>query len=401
MDIVFSSLKNNIPEWEEMLKNKCREYTIDSAEADLVFEMLDCGKDEDAVLALVLASLPKLERLRFTDMHRGYILRDTGTHTNFGRVVEIIARQARINNNPSTAKIFPATVFRTALDITVSGRFRTSLDGIHLDPFFHLPNLRSISASDIRTTDRGTQSMDVPFSDLHPRSCPATHIEILLSSIRHHDLQRLLDATIPGKLKVFKHMIDVTQFSSHDQFQRTIHDMIRGFKAHYDTLEALSITDRCKWHIENWKASKEFFALSFVSFSVLKRLDITPMFIWNYDFYEYDGDDKSVQNDPESLWKALPKTLEELRITDADGVGWDPWCLGNEKDYLTDVIREIPSYLLPALILVMANKAKAFPMLRKLEIQSLQPIWKARWGNTFDMFLSDMEAVDVCCSFIG
>jgi hypothetical protein len=56
----------------------------------------------------------------------------------------------------------------------------------------------------------------MPFSDLHPQSCPVTEIELRRSSIRHHDLQRLLNATIPGKLKVFKYEVNLLQFDDYD-----------------------------------------------------------------------------------------------------------------------------------------------------------------------------------------
>jgi hypothetical protein len=400
MDAVPPLLKDGIPEWEELLKNKCREYTINSGEADSVFRMLDGGKDQDAVLALVLASLPKLERLRFENIDWGSFLRDTGTHTNFGRVVETIARQARICKNP----------FRTPLDITVAGDTRPILDRTHLEPFFHMPHLRSIFASNIRTTNRGIQSMDMPFSNLQPQSCPITQIELRRSSIHHHNLQRLLNATTPGKLKVFKYEVNLLEFENYDQFERGIQDTIKGFEAHYDTLEVLTITRCLLWGLmklamsedpEEMEPPRDFCALSFVRFRVLRQLDITPMFIWGPDFYQFDSDDETRcrEKDPARLWKALPETLEELRIREADGRDMNRWDL-NDEDTLKHVIKYMPRYILPALTLVMENKPTAFRLLRKLDIQSPQPIWEARWGYALDVFLSGMEAIGVCCSFI-
>jgi hypothetical protein len=253
--------------------------------------------------------------------------------------------------------------------------------------------------------------MDVPFSDLHPRSCPVTHVELRGSSIRHHDLQRLLNATIPGRLKVFKYEVNLLQFDNYDQFERGIQDTIKGFEAHYNTLEALTIAPWLCWGLKELVRSgdltkleppRDVCALSFVRFRVLRQLDITPMFIWGPDFYQFDSDDETRcrEKDPARLWKALPGTLEELRIRKADGRAMNRWDL-NDEDTLKDVIRYMPRYLLPALTLVMENKPTAFRLLRKLEIQSPQPIWEARWGHALDVFLGGMEAIGACCSFIS
>jgi hypothetical protein len=60
------------------------------------------------------------------------------------------------------------------------------------------------------------------------------------------------------------------------------------------------------------------------------------------------------------LWSALPRNLEDLRITRAQN---------QEQRLRNGITTFVPTYLLPALNLVITNKPQAFPKLQHLRIE--------------------------------
>jgi hypothetical protein len=70
-----------------------------------------------------------------------------------------------------------------------------------LAAFFDLSNLHAIYAWRFGDSEMAAHQPDNACSLLQPRSCPVEYIEVRYSRLQKDDLEFLINATIPGKLK--------------------------------------------------------------------------------------------------------------------------------------------------------------------------------------------------------
>lgn len=105
-------------------------------------------------------------------------------------------------------------------------------------PFFNLPNLHSFYVWKFKDTNEQELEDNSPFPKLKPRSCPVEYIELRTSKLKKANLQFLLDATIPGKLKTFNYEIGALWPICHVNHLA----IMRALAAHHGTLQNLGLS---------------------------------------------------------------------------------------------------------------------------------------------------------------
>lgn len=141
-------------------------------------------------------------------------------------------------------------------------------------------------------------------------------------------------------------------------------------KGHHKTLESLELSYTTSfyttplWHTGR-EISNEFdrCSPSFKCFTSVRFLKIAPIFIWGREeFHDTENNvvEQSRYEENERLWKAIPRTVEDLCIANASG-----WLDRNDESGS----KNVSSYLLPALSLLIDRKSECFPKLNAFQIQ--------------------------------
>jgi hypothetical protein len=350
-----------------VLKAKCSEYASNDEEADGFHRMIQSAKSEDAIMALLLVSLPKLRRLNINfGIGSG--------HDDFSllwpRIMDMIRSRGEPLANgtrrlPTDAQQgMQLDAVSEPIDIMVTGsNTKYSNNTTHLAAFFHLPNLRCIYAW--KQGDGEDAMTDTPFAKLKPRSCPVEYVELRCSKLSIQNFTYLLDATVPGKLKTFSYEIGGAWAWCH-----TEHPVImRSLQPHHETLQALGLSHESFYPYAVSDAGEKPYPCSFTSFTALKRLKLAPVYIWGHQGV-MEQDIIEAPRSKEKLWSALPRNLEELWITRAQNQ--------NPRRSNADVTF-VPNCLLPALDRVVQHKQDAVPKLQHLLVEFPLMNWEDEW----------------------
>jgi hypothetical protein len=367
-------------ETEMVLRRKCEECVVGKEEAEKLYQKIKSGRNEDAILALLLASLTNIRKLDFS-------FGEGDEHPEFVAMLEMLTSQRKSAGDPrlpainghetKKASSIPLTAFSTPVDIMVKGtsdKYPSHTDVLAV--FFNLPNLRAIYAwrfgdSELNTHEEGNAS-----SRLKPRSCPVEYIELRFSKLHTDDLRSLMSATIPGKLKTFNYETGgawIWVALQHPEIMKTL-------EPHHDTLESLGLSHESDFYpYEMEDPDDKPYPVSFTSFKALKHLKVAPVFIWGHDFLQNIWKMMSPEK-TEMLWKALPEAIEQLWVTEAENYSDDA------------AIKLIPDCLLPALELVVEKKPHTFPKLSELRIQLPLMSWDNDWFDTLATLCTTADA---------
>ena len=151
-------------EVQSVLKAKSAAFTSSEEEANELYGEISSGENEDAIMAVLLACLPKLRRLDFR-VSTGKAPADSKTvspvsrndHVDFRLLWPKIMNKLRsrcgsiketitsVTSNPSQVVQLPAVSDHIDIMVRFTGPVRRySNYTLHLANFFHLPNVRSI-----------------------------------------------------------------------------------------------------------------------------------------------------------------------------------------------------------------------------------------------------------------
>ncbi|KAF9696601.1 hypothetical protein EKO04_005488 [Ascochyta lentis] len=378
----WAKLEEQFTEWswpkiqnrESVLKEKCAAYATCDEQAREMYEKIESGANEDAILALLLANLPRLQKL---NINFGIC----NEHTDFVALWPTIMHGTRSSNDSSPVakgnavvdmpQAVHSTMFLNPVDVMVTGsEDKYPNDPIHFAMFIHMPNLRSIYGWRTGDSESDPDAETNAFARLKPRSCPVEYIELRASKLHMVNLRLLLDATIPGKLKTFNYEVGCTW-----AWCLTEHPgIMASLQPHHDTLDTLGLSHEYYYPYETDEGFDKPLPCSFIPFVTLKRLKVAPVYVWGHHGFT----DKAKLDSPETkemLWKALPENLEQLWITRAHHQEFR----GNDA-----TTRFVPECLLPALDLVVQNKGYAFSKLEQLRIELPPLMWKHEWFDTLE-----------------
>lgn len=368
---------------EEVLRTRCAELGLGDAEANWWYNIIKHNDNEDAILALLLAHLPALQKLDIDfgdDEHSQFFT--LFTQINERIRASGIARQQQpsyIDGDESGSERVPR--FASSVDVMVKGgNDSSSFGSTHATTFLLLPTLRNFFAWKLNDdfTNAGVDTS--AFARLQPQSCFAETIDLRMVKLDPVNLEYLMAAMIPGKLRSFDCEIGDPSFGRSIDHPR----IMQGLKAHQNTLEQLSLSVTESYPYKNSDADRtnKPSACSFTDFTALKRLKVAPAFIWGHEGYfdelaevETDSTETWRLN---QLWRALPASLEELWLTRAH-----PACeLPNG---------ELPAYFvasvfLPSLDALLDRKDKVCPNLNRLVIQFPLRLWKKEWLRSLAVF---------------
>jgi hypothetical protein len=360
-------------EVEKVLRKVCARYTCSDTETDELYKKVKSGRNEDAILVLLLASLPKVKRLDFS-------FAEADKYPVFVSVLELVTARFKSEDNlqlnstediaSSKPRSDPAIMFAAPVDIMIKGtsdKYPSNPDV--LAAFFNLPNLHAIYAWRIGDSEMAEHEEENACSRLKPRSCPVEYIEVRFSKLHKDDLKFLMNATIPGKLKVFNYEIGGVW----TWVTLKIPAIMESLEPHHDTLEYLGLSHESDFYpFDLDDPDDESHPVCFTPFKALKYLKVAPVFIWGDEGLE----DITKTRRPENLeifWKALPASLEDLWLTNAEQVT-------RSKDGAAG--KFVPDCLLPALELIVQKKSEAFPNLRRLRIEFELKSWQSDFFET-------------------
>ncbi|KAI4938599.1 hypothetical protein J4E85_001040 [Alternaria conjuncta] len=336
--------RSDDPGTHDILRKKCAEYTSSVEEAFVVYEKIHSAKNEDAIMALLLVSLPKLRRLNINCGIYG--------HDDFVSLLpKVIRGKPHAMSEP--------------IDILVAGADdKYSSATSHVAAFFCLPNVRSIYGW--KHGDGEVHDQNDLFSKLEPQSCPVEYLELRCAKLDMENFRGMLNATIPGKLKTFNY-----ELGGPWAWCDTEHPaMMRSLEPHHETLEKLGLSHEDFYpYLDDESAERgKAYPCSFSSFTALRRLKVAPVYIWGHR-KTTNEEMFDIAETRDRLWTTLPKNLEELWITRAQ----------NQHIDHKKVVEFVPKCLLPALDLVVQNKRTAFPQLAHLRVELPLLDWKEDW----------------------
>jgi hypothetical protein len=255
-----------------------------------------------------------------------------------------------------------------------------------------IPRIFRFTRESETTNVAGNKNSSIP--DLDRRLCGVRHINFIVGTMHPQDLSHMLGVAMPGKLKSFH--CDIVDEGT---IPLTGLPPMEGFEAHYNTLESLTLNHEHNLYsaLEELPSSlQKSCGRSFVSFNALRCLKVAPVFIWGQQDLPVDLEYKNNPKEPETLWRALPRTLEELWITNTNGFGVYPVTEKpeEEKD------RFIAYDLVPALASAIENKPEAYPKLGRFTLQIQIQDWKMEWLTALASTLIKMEESGICCTIM-
>jgi hypothetical protein len=364
---IWSWPRSEDPDLYGVLKAKCAECTGSDEDADELYGEIQSGENEDAIMVLLLTSLPNLRRLNINcDLygHNDFVSLWRKTIRGIASRRNLSAEDTLSLPNDSR-QVEHSPAMSTPIDVMVVGaddKMSNSTD--HLAAFFHLPNLRSIYGW--KHGDDEAHDDLSEFALLQPRSCPVEYVELRCAKLDVENFQHMLDATIPGKLKTLNY-----ESGGSWAWCRMEHPaMMQSLAPHCETLEALGLSHEDFYPYPDNESSiyDKPYPCSFTSFTALQRLKIAPLYIWGHR--GLTGQEGFTAASRDMLWSALPRNLQELWITRAQNQ--DPRHNSGSTAF-------VPQCLLPALDLVVRNKHTAFPELTHLRIELPLLDWKDEW----------------------
>lgn len=380
-DIGWSWLKSDDPKLHLALQNKCSEYWLTEEEWSEIYGSIK-SDNKDFLLAVLIASLPRLRRLNI-NFGSSYDHKD---FVSFWPTLIYAIRSLKFappNEDSHASRTFQLTrlpALSVPLDIMVTGvEDKYPNSPVDFAVFINLPNLRSIYGWGMGDGDGGvgfdSNPETNPFVKLRPRSCPVEYIELRKSKLHTENFQHLLQATIPGKLKMFSYEVGGTW-----AWTDVEHPMIMtSLEPHHDTLDSLCLSHEDFYPYEDDFENGKPDPCCFVPFTALKRLKVAPLYIWGNSGV-LNPEKFNRQEAKGMLWKALPRNLEELWVTRAQ------WQNLRDKGSTASFI---PKCLLPALDLVIQNKHYVFPKLQRLRVEFPPSYWEFEW---FDVLASICKA---------
>jgi hypothetical protein len=373
------------PQTERVLKMTCHGYALNDEEAGMLYGRIIASDNADLVVTLLVANLPNLQSLdlkldRFCDQKMFLAM--------FERVGKRLKPFHSIPPKPLAASPDPSPTIAFSKPIDIFIRENHVGDTVYLASFFHLPNLRSICAFKFGDLRPPTNN---PFASLTRHACGVQHIELRNSSLDIEGLLCLLDAIRPGKLKTFLYEIG-NLFGGGIDFRAFMPTLgpIR------DTLETLElghqeINESGLSYIWDGSLLSMPIAVCFASFQSLRRLKVAPVFIWGHAGFPTEGGlQRSRWRD--MLWKAFPKTLEELWLTKSH---YKPFPCEGEAG--TDFV---PHLLIPALHCILRRRSESFPYLRSMRLEFPPCGWKNEWLDLLADFCQAAMTEGVHCTII-
>ncbi|KAH7078633.1 hypothetical protein BKA63DRAFT_465133 [Paraphoma chrysanthemicola] len=372
------------PVLEDILWDRCSDYALTVAEAKEKYFRIYIAEKENAIIPLLLFSLPRLRKL---DLH--YAL--------WGHL-DLTQMLGRVGNRVSPFEdthTMSKGVFTTPIDILVkSDRHEQPQNPQDLALFLNLPRLRSLYGWNMGDSEGELQinMHELITTTLKPCSCPVEYIELRASKLMSRNLDSLIDATIPGKLKSFNYEIGAPiSWPSCSINHKTI---LSSLQSQFMTLEALGLTHEDLYPYQFGSDGDDPCAISLTSFNALRRLKIAPVYIWGNDIFR---DEEAVQSPrtKDMLWQALPPSLEQLWITRAQCQ--NPVTL---EDGPHDELPFIPLCLLPALEIVIKRRPDSFPNLVDLRIEFPPSAWEPEWFADLASVCDAAEAAGIWCTII-
>jgi hypothetical protein len=339
-------------ELNEVLRKKCTEYAATEEGVDELYEKIASGENEDAILALLLASLPKLANL---DINFGF----HEEHSDFLKLLESSMDRVKLDKDS-----FPG--FSVPVNVMVKGTDdKHPNNPVVMARMSRLPNIRALYGWKMGDSDGNWTAEGNHFATLKPRSCSVEYVELRDSKLHNRNLQLLLDATIPGTLKTFNYEIGCTWAWCNVQHL----SIMASLRAHHDTLDSLGLSHEEFYPYQFGNEAEEPYPVTFKPFKVLTRLKIAPVYIWG-DANLQDHASWTKTETHNMLCEALPESLQELWITRAEPQHSNPDATAAQF---------IPDCLLPALQLVIQQKSQICPKLRQLRIEFPLMNWDREW----------------------
>lgn len=356
------------PETENLLKQTCAKYASTEEEMEEMYSMIRSGTQEDATLALLIASLPNLRKL---DISFG----KGEEHCDFVWMFEWFFGYRAISGRPNPVPI----------DVMVMGEDdKYPNNPTHLAIFFRLPNLRAIYGYQLGN-EEGPEDSEGSFASLRPRTCPVETIELRSSKLHTENFRRVMNTCIPGNLRTLNYEIGRVWAWCHVEHKAIMHALV----PYYDTLENLSLSHEDYYPYQNDNNGDETSPCDFSVFTALKKLKVAPVFVWGHDGFTR----KAALNLPATkhmLRHNLPETLEELWITNAHHQ------MPTEDE--TAVFER--DCLLPALNLVLQHKPEFHPNLVRLRVEFSLQEWKDEWFETLVSICERAKISHIDCTVI-
>jgi hypothetical protein len=318
-------------ELETLLRQQLARFALDDEQNKSVYEKIRTGTNEaeNAIVALLLLSLPNLQRL---DMNFG----SCDDHSDFVTVFELLAAHSNLTDDQHSPRV----------DVLVKGEDdKYPHQSIHVAALMHMPKLRSLYGLKMGDHEGGA---DPDFARLKPRSSPVEYIELRTSKLHKDNFRHLVNATIPGKLKTLNYEIGCTWAWCQMQ-------------AHHQTLENLCLSHEDFYPHQFDNDDDKPYPCDFKPFTALKRLKVAPVYIWGHEGFT-NQTSLTDRTRTEMLWKALPENLEQLWICRAESQ--EPSQNANDGAAL----RFEADCLLPALYSVLQHK-EDFPKFDDLRIE--------------------------------
>lgn len=374
---------------ENLLKDKCAVYAVNDKQVDEMYCKVKSGTNGDALLALLLAYLPNVQRLDFS-----FIVGEK--HDDFITMLELIMNRVKSidqlhHPQPDATKqkvSASSTTFLKPVNVMVTG---TSDSPPHnpstMAGFFNLPNLHALYAWRMGDSERDpAEDVQNTFARLKPRSCHVEYIELRTSKLHKLNLQCLMNATIPNKLKTFNYEIGCAWAWCNVEHLA----IMKSLEAHHNTLESLGLSHEDFYPFQYEDSGDKPYSVSFKPFKVLKRLKVAPVYIWGHERFT-NKDMLTRQDTKEMLYKALPDSIEELWITRAESQ------ISNRDG---TIVHFIPDCLLPALELVIQEKLQSFPKLSHLRIEFPLMQWESAWLDALGSICRRADANGICAVVI-
>lgn len=375
---------------EKTVRKRCTDYAVSDQEAEQLYNQIKSGLNENAIIPLLLASLPNLRKL---DLTYG----DTSEHEELEVMLERVRdRMKPFHNLPLDPtqlvefdKVKPAssTAFSRPIDIMIgSDTEKYPEDPEHVAPFFNLPYLRSLYAWKMGD-DEGEPDPDKShFAKLRPRSCAVEYIELRCSKLHKQNFQWLMNATIPGKLKTLNYEIGCSWAWCDIDHPA----MMKSLEIHQNSLECLGLSHERFYPHQFDNNLDAPFPVSFTPFKALKKLKAAPVYIWGHAGLTNQVEMKK-SSAKQKLWQALPNAVEEL---------WIPEAQQQSSPINNSDVQFVPDCLIPALFVLLEHRAEAFPSLNNLRIEFSIVNWKSEWLVELATFGITAESQGIACTII-
>jgi hypothetical protein len=335
------------------------------------FKAICKDHDDDAITALLLASLPRLRTLVIgIDMN-----------AKFGQWTNLILKRIGGQHRPilyapeqpisSVCNLFAELETVVVVSTILDNPARPYL----FAAFLRLPALKYLYSNGTgygNGFNVGEEQVKLHYSSV-------VRIHIKEGKFLEADFKALFSALKPGVFKEFIYELD----HDYDVLPVSHASIIQAMEDHRETIETLCLTYDA---IFGSTTNEHQTAVSFAEFSSLKRLFIASVFIWGHPEASsliMNKDEQEIRKKRDSvrrmLLDALPPSLEELEIGTVDDQ--------MAADYVTENDGQsfIETYLLPAL----AHLSAQLPRLKRVAVVADLQFWKDSSLEAFVAFAVD------------